>query len=106
MITLENGYRFEAEELALSGFRVESSSVADASSGKFIATRHYSGATGNAYGKFAGEPGTYQVEVGYYDENDGKSRATKRSSPSTRTSAQACRPPALIRPKSPIRALP
>jgi uncharacterized protein YkwD len=76
MITLENGYRFEAEALTLSGFRIESSSVADASSGKFIATRHYSGATGNAYGKFAGEPGTYQVEVGYYDENDGKSPAS------------------------------
>jgi uncharacterized protein YkwD len=76
MITLEDGYRFEAESLSLNGYRIESSSVADASSGKFIATRHYSGATGNAYGKFAGEPGTYRVEVGYYDENDGKSPAS------------------------------
>ena len=76
MAILSNGYRFEAEALTLSGYRIESSSDADASSGKFIATRHYSGATGNAYGKFAGEPGTYRVEVGYYDENDGKSPAS------------------------------
>lgn len=76
MITLSNGYRFEAEELSLGGFRVEWSSTAGASSDKFVATRHYSGATGNAAGTFAGDAGTYRVEVGYYDENDGQSLAT------------------------------
>jgi uncharacterized protein YkwD len=76
MITLEDGYRFEAEELALNGYRIESSSSARASSGKLIGTRQYSGATGNASGEFSGEPGTYRVEVGYYDENDGNSPAS------------------------------
>ena len=76
MITLSNGYRFEAEELSLSGFRVESSSTAGASSDAFIATRHSSGATGNAAGTFVGDADTYRVEVGYYDENDGQSLAT------------------------------
>jgi uncharacterized protein YkwD len=76
MITLENGYRFEAEELALNGYRIESSSNVGASSGKFIGTRQSSGATGQANGTFTGDAGTYQVEVGYYDENDGKSPAS------------------------------
>ena len=76
MITLENGYRFEAEELALSGYRIESASNVGASSGKFIGTRQYSGATGQADGTFGGDAGTYRVEVGYYDENDGKSPAS------------------------------
>ncbi len=75
MITLPNGYRYEAETLKLSGYRVESASGADASSGKFIGTQHYSGATGRADGVFGGEAGAYRVEVGYYDENDGKSPA-------------------------------
>lgn len=76
MLTLSNGYRFEAEALALSGYRIESSSTADASSNKYIATSPYSGATGKASGTFDGALGTYRVEVGYYDENDGNSRAT------------------------------
>jgi uncharacterized protein YkwD len=76
MITLPNGYRFEAEALSLSGYRIESSSTAGASSGKFIATRHTSSATGKASGTFTGDAGTYRVEVGYYDENDGQSLAT------------------------------
>lgn len=76
MKTLSNGYRFEAEALSLSGYRVESSATADASSDQYISTRHYSGATGKASGTFTGESGTYRVEVGYYDENDGRSLAT------------------------------
>jgi uncharacterized protein YkwD len=76
MITLENGYRFEAEELTLNGYRIESSSNVGASSGKFIGTRQSSGATGQASGTFTGDGGTYQVKVGYYDENDGKSPAS------------------------------
>ena len=75
MIKLSNGYRFEAEALSLSGYRIESSSIADASSGKFIATKYAHNATGKAYGKFGGDAGTYQVEVGYYDESDGRSQA-------------------------------
>jgi uncharacterized protein YkwD len=75
MNILSNGYRFEAEALTLSGYRSESSSNSDAFSGKFIGAKQFNGATGKAYGKFAGEPGTYQVEVGYYDENDGQSLA-------------------------------
>ena len=74
MATLSNGYRFEAEALSLSGYRIESSSTVDA--GKYIATKQYSGATGKASGTFAGDDGSYRVEVGYYDENDGKSLAT------------------------------
>jgi uncharacterized protein YkwD len=75
MIPLPNGYRFEAESLKLQGFRIESWNKADASGGKMIATRHAHKAEGTAYGTFNGEDGTYRVEVGYYDENDGQARA-------------------------------
>jgi uncharacterized protein YkwD len=75
MIPLPNGYRFEAESLKLQGFRIESWNKADASGGKMIATRHAHNAEGTAYGTFNGEDGTYRVEVGYYDENDGQARA-------------------------------
>ena len=75
MTPLSNGYRFEAESLKLQGFRIESWNNADASGGKVIATRHAHNAEGTAYGTFNGDGGTYRVEVGYYDENDGQSGA-------------------------------
>ncbi len=66
--------RFEAEDLDLSNFRIESASVS--SGGQHLVLKGASGKLGQAAGIFNGEAGTYQVKVHYFDENDGQSRAT------------------------------
>jgi hypothetical protein len=60
--------RIEAEDMALSGYGVESASVA---SNRNSISLKYRGNTGTASTAFAGSAGTYNVVVGCYDENDG-----------------------------------
>jgi hypothetical protein len=67
--------RYEAEELTLDGYKVETARNSSASGGKHISLKGVSGNKGEAKGTFEGEAGIYQVKVGYYDENDGQSQA-------------------------------
>jgi hypothetical protein len=73
--TPKSSIRYEAEDLTLQEYQVESMAEAGASGGKQIALK-VMGGKGSAKGTFDGEAGTYQVKVGYYDENDGVSSAT------------------------------
>ena len=68
--------RYEAEQLDLSGYSVESVEQSGASGGQQISLKNTGFDSGSATGIFDGITGTYQVVVGYYDENDGISRAT------------------------------
>ncbi|NJL79822.1 MAG: hypothetical protein HC917_15030 [Richelia sp. SM2_1_7] len=67
--------RYEAEELTLNGYQVETVKGSGASGGKHISLKGTNQNQGSATGTFKGEAGTYQVKVGYYDENDGQSQA-------------------------------
>lgn len=65
--------RIEAENMNLSGFRVESGSFA--SNGKFIGlVLGNSTETGTATFTFSGATGLYNVAVSYFDETDGQSQ--------------------------------
>ena len=69
----EDILRYEAEQLNLSKYQIESN---DASSGgKHISLLGSDSNTGTATGVFNGEAGTYEVNVGFYDEDDGVSSA-------------------------------
>ncbi len=62
--------RVEAERMTLtSGFRVRNGTFASA--GAFINLFETQAATGTATTTFSGSSGTYNVTVGYFDENDG-----------------------------------
>ena len=67
--------RYEAEELTLDGYQVETVKNSGASGGKHISIKGASENKGSATGTFEGEAGIYQVKVGYFDENDGQSKA-------------------------------
>ncbi|MEO1427561.1 MAG: right-handed parallel beta-helix repeat-containing protein [Cyanobacteria bacterium J06633_8] len=67
----EDILRYEAEELTLSNYQIESKNVS--SGGKHISLLGSDSNTGTATGVFNGEAGIYQVNVGFYDENDGVS---------------------------------
>jgi hypothetical protein len=67
--------RYEAEELTLNGYKVETVKNSSASDGKHISLKGADENKGEAKGTFEGEAGVYQVKVGYYDENDGQSQA-------------------------------
>ncbi len=67
----EDILRYEAEDLTLNNYFIESNNVS--SGGKHISLVGSLGKTGTAAGIFNGEAGTYQVNVGFYDENDGVS---------------------------------
>jgi hypothetical protein len=69
----EDILRYEMEELKLSDYLIESNSVS--SGGKHISLLGSDSNTGTATGIFEGEAGTYKVNVGFYDENDGVSTA-------------------------------
>ncbi|MDJ0696789.1 DUF4114 domain-containing protein [Mastigocoleus sp. MO_188.B34] len=69
-----NPLHYEAEELTLNGYRVENMKGSGASGGKYISLKKTGYERGSATGTFEGEAGTYQVKVGYYDENDGQSQ--------------------------------
>ena len=60
----------EAEDMHLSGYRVEHVGENIASGGEVIKLSSHDG---HASTHFTGESGYYQVEVAYYDENDGES---------------------------------
>ena len=66
--------RYEAEELTLNGYRIETVKNSSARVSKHISLKNRRN-KGSAIGTFEGETGTYQVKVGYYDENDGQSKA-------------------------------
>ncbi|WP_228059837.1 right-handed parallel beta-helix repeat-containing protein [Plectonema radiosum] len=67
----EDILRYEAEELNLSSYLIESNNAS--SGGKHISL--VGSDTGTATGVFNGKAGSYQVNVGFYDENDGVSSA-------------------------------
>ena len=63
--------RIEAEDMELDAYRLESSKVA--SNGSLISLKAgRNNDTGKAATPFEGPSGTYDVVVGYFDENDGK----------------------------------
>lgn len=68
--------RIEAESLKLNGYQIVSEKVAQASGGKFISLKTSEATQGTAQGVFKGAGGLYQIKVGYYDENDGRSAAS------------------------------
>ena len=68
--------RIEAESLKLNGYQAVSQKIAQASGGKFISLKASGEDQGTAQGIFQGPAGRYQVRVGYYDENDGRSAAS------------------------------
>ncbi|MEO1300083.1 MAG: hypothetical protein AAFW75_30795, partial [Cyanobacteria bacterium J06636_16] len=66
--------RFEAEALDLENFRLEATPLS--SGGQHLSLKASDRTLpGTASGLFNGETGTYEVRVGYYDENDGVSSA-------------------------------
>ena len=69
----EDVLRYEAEDLNLSNYLIESSNAS--SGGKHISLLGSDSETATATGVFDGEAGIYQVNVGFYDENDGVSSA-------------------------------
>ena len=69
----EDIIRYEMEDLKLSNYLIESNDVS--SRGKHISLLGSDSNSGTATGVFKGEAGTYEVNVGFYDENDGVSSA-------------------------------
>ncbi|MEO1376414.1 MAG: right-handed parallel beta-helix repeat-containing protein [Cyanobacteria bacterium J06635_10] len=65
----EDILRYEAEELNLNKYQIESNNAS--SGGEHISLLGSN--TGSATGVFNGEAGIYQVNLGFYDENDGVS---------------------------------
>ncbi|MEB3828332.1 Calx-beta domain-containing protein [Phormidium sp. CCY1219] len=69
--------RIEAEQMNLTTYRVESDRTP--ASGNALITLHKTGGTsGSATTTFTGSSGTYDVILGYFDENDGQSPITVR----------------------------
>ena len=66
--------RYEAEDLTLDGYQVETVKNSSASDNRHISLKGSAENKGSATGKFKGEPGIYQVKIGYFDENDGQSK--------------------------------
>lgn len=75
-ISSHSPIRIEAESLKLSGYRAESAKSAQASGDQVISLKASGAKQGTAQGVFQGPEGLYQVQVGYYDENDGRSAAS------------------------------
>ncbi|MCJ8279309.1 MAG: hypothetical protein MJK14_05070 [Rivularia sp. ALOHA_DT_140] len=69
----EDILRYEVEELNLNNYQIESNDVS--SGGKHISLLGSNTNTGTAAGVFNGEAGTYEINVGFYDEDDGVSSA-------------------------------
>ncbi|MBD1913978.1 MULTISPECIES: hypothetical protein [unclassified Leptolyngbya] len=78
LTTTATPIRIEAERLTLTGYRTETTSGSGASGGSQISLNQSTSNTGSAVGTFSGPAGTYQVRVGYFDENDGVASATIR----------------------------
>lgn len=60
----------EAEDMALTGYQVETVGAASGDA----AVRLTGASTGTAAFEWAGESGTHDLTIGYFDENDGQSR--------------------------------
>ncbi|MEM9450815.1 MAG: DUF4347 domain-containing protein [Cyanobacteria bacterium P01_E01_bin.6] len=70
---LNSPIRVEAEKMNRSGYRIESTNAA--SGGKVLSfAGQKNNETGQASFKFNGKKGSYDVVVGYFDENDGQAR--------------------------------
>lgn len=67
--------RLEAENLELQGYQVETEGVGSSGSQQ-VSLKNTGYTQGSLAGAFTGTAGAYQVLVGYYDENDGRSSAT------------------------------
>ncbi|MEL6462150.1 MAG: right-handed parallel beta-helix repeat-containing protein [Cyanobacteria bacterium J06621_15] len=65
--------RYEAEDLTLNNFLIENNNAS--SDGQHISLLGSNSNSGTATGIFNGAAGTYQVNIAYYDENDGVSNA-------------------------------
>ncbi|MDB9527237.1 SdrD B-like domain-containing protein [Oscillatoria sp. CS-180] len=63
-------FHYEAEDMHLNGYRVEHVGNHRASGGEVIKLRRHDG---HASINFDGPSGTYDILVGYFDENDGRS---------------------------------
>lgn len=63
----------EAEDLSLTGYTVESSKKSGASGQQFISLQGAKTGPGSATGTFEGQTGRYQINLHYFDENDGQS---------------------------------
>jgi predicted outer membrane repeat protein len=68
--------RYEAEQMSLNTYKVEGLDNSQASADRYISLRSTGKTSGSATGVFRGAAGTYQVRIGYYDENDGQSSAS------------------------------
>jgi len=66
--------RYEAEELTLDGYQVETVKNSSASDNRHISLKGNPENKGSATGRFKGEAGLYKVKIGYFDENDGQSK--------------------------------
>ena len=66
--------RYEAEDLTLDGYQVETVKNSSASDNRHISLKGSAENKGSATGRFKGEPGIYQVKIGYFDESDGQSK--------------------------------
>jgi hypothetical protein len=64
--------RIEAEDMNLTGYRIESGNSA-ASAGELISLFNTGNSTGTASFTFGGVSGSYEIVLGYFDENDGTS---------------------------------
>ncbi|MGQ4650371.1 hypothetical protein [Lyngbya aestuarii] len=62
--------RVEAEQMTLNNYRIESAD--SASGGQLIGLLETPSNTGTASTVFTGASGSYDIIIGYYDENDGK----------------------------------
>ncbi|NEQ40033.1 MAG: hypothetical protein F6K40_28840, partial [Okeania sp. SIO3I5] len=68
----ESPLRIEVEDMSLSGYKTESTSVA--SDGAVVSLLNSGVTRGIAADTFTGETGYYDVKVGFFDENDGESQ--------------------------------
>ncbi|MBE9076792.1 hypothetical protein IQ241_05695 [Romeria aff. gracilis LEGE 07310] len=75
-ITPRSPIRIEAEKLKLNGYQLNTAAAAQASGDQFISLKTSGTQQGTAEGVFQGPAGLYQIQVGYYDENDGRSAAS------------------------------
>lgn len=68
--------RMEAENMQRTGYRVETNSVA--SNSQIVSLYQSSTSNGKIKSTFTGQSGTYDVILGYFDENDGQGTLTTK----------------------------
>ena len=77
--------RYEAESLVLEGYRRRGDLKEAALGEKYVSLEGAEADTGSAKGVFNGPAGRYRVWVGYFDEADGRSRASLKVGDRTRS---------------------